>query len=348
MKYDVLSSPRSIYKKMLSDIRSAKREILLETYIYGKNAVGREFREALIKKALKGVKVKLLIDSWGSGVKKIFFKKLIDAGGEVRFFRELRYAFHFININHERNHRKLLVIDENISYIGSINITSFCLDWEELVLRIEGSLARVLKFSFRKAWKRFNLWESRKIKNIFHEGVEIIQDFPSMKYSFTERSYKKLIRKAKREIFIENPFLVPSIGIRKAFKKALARGVKIKMIIPKVSDVKLLDIFRERYTGKLNKMGFEIYHFPRILHSKLRIVDDDFFLLSSSNLDYRSFKYQYEINLLGKNEAIVDSLKKIFYKNLRKSKTFNYVQWENRGIPRRLLERMIKPFKRYL
>ena len=348
MKYDVLSSPPKIYRKMLSDIRSAKKEILLETYIYGGGSVGREFLEVLTKKASQGVKVRLLIDSWGSNVRKKFFKKLIDAGGEVRFFRELRYAIHFFNANHERNHRKLLVIDHRVSYVGSINITSAGLNWEELVLRIEGSLAVALRLSFNRSWRRFNLLRVRRMKKIFHKDVEIIQDFPSMKYSPTERSYKRLIKKARKEILIITPYFIPSRGLRRAFRKALKKGVKIKMVIPKVSDVRIVDILRERYLGRLSKMGFEIYHFPKVIHSKLLIVDDSFFLLGSSNLDYRSFKYQYEINLLGKSKKIVSSLRTIFARNLRQSSAFNYTRWKNRGVVKRLVERMIKPFRKYL
>ncbi|MBU2576722.1 MAG: hypothetical protein KKF50_03290 [Nanoarchaeota archaeon] len=347
MKYEVLSNPSRVYKRMLSDIRSAKEEILLETYIYGSDVVGREFCDELTKKALEGVRVKILIDAWGSNVRKKFFKKLIDAGGKVRFFREFRYVIHFFNANHERNHRKLLVIDGHLSYVGSINITHSCLDWEELVLRIEGSLAKALRLSFRRSWKRFNIWKIARMRKIFHKDVEIIQDFPSERYSPTEKNYRRLIKKARKEILIKTPYFIPSRGMRKAFRKVLARGVKIKMIIPKVSDSRLSDIFRERYLGKLNKMGFEIYHFPRIMHSKLLIVDDNFFLLGSSNLDYRSFKHQYEINILGKSNVIVGSLKKIFYKNLRKSKVFNYILWKNRGIFKRLIERLVKPFREY-
>ncbi|MDH3352881.1 MAG: phosphatidylserine/phosphatidylglycerophosphate/cardiolipin synthase family protein [Nanoarchaeota archaeon] len=348
MKYKILSDPKKIYRSMLSDIRKARKKIILETYIYDGGKIGKEFRDELEKKALEGVKVKLLIDGWGSSVKKSFFKKLIEAGGEVKFFREIRYVLHFFNANQERNHRKLLIIDSKISYLGSINITSTCLSWEELVLRIEGTIAKSFETSFRRTWKKFDSWDTHKVRRIIHKGIEIIQDLPSSANRSTERNYKKLIRNAEEEILIETPYFIPPMGIKKAIKKALKRGVKIKLIIPKISDVGILDVFRNRYLGRLSKKGVEIFYFPKILHSKLLIVDRDFFLLGSSNLDYRSFRHQYEINILVKNKDIVDSLRIYFYKNIKKSKAFNYNDWHNRNFLGKIVEIIMKPFRKYL
>lgn len=348
MKYEILSNPKNIYKSMLSDIRKAKKNIFLETYIYDGGEIGRRFRDELEKRALAGVRVKVLIDGWGSTVKKSFFKKLIKAGGEVRFFREIRYVFRFFNANHERNHRKLLIIDGKISYLGSINITSAYLSWEELVLRIRGTIAKSFETSFRRTWKKFDSWGAHKVRRIIHKGIVVIQDLPSSVNRPTERSYKKLIKSAKEEILIETPYFIPPMGIRRAVKKALSRGVKVKLIIPRISDIGILDIFRNRYLGRLNKKGVEIFYFPKILHSKLLIVDRDFFLLGSSNLDYRSFRHQYEINILVKNKEIVNSLRSYFYKNIRRSKAFNYNTWYNRGFLGKLVEIVIRPLRKYL
>ena len=347
MEYKVMSSPSSVYEHMLSDIRGAKREILLESYFYGNDKIGRIFLDELTKKAAQGVRVRLLLDAWGSDVKKKFFKKLIKAGGEVRFFRELRYAFHWFAANHERNHRKLLIIDGEITYIGSMNITNSCINWRELVLRLDGSLTNSFRLAFNHSWKRFNLFGVHKMKKIFYKGFEIVQDFPRAKRGRTERSYAKLIKRADREIFIETPYFVPSIRIRHEFKMALKRGVEIKIILPKNSDIKLMDIFRNRYLGKLSKMGVKIYYYPKTLHSKLLIVDENFFLLGSSNLDYRSFKHQYEINLLGRDRVVIDLLGRHFRGTLKKSRVFNYSIWKNRHRYAKILEKFIGPFREY-
>src|SRR3989344_6348799 len=135
--FEIIYNPKKIYKEMLKDIVSAKSSICLETYIYDKDKIGNRFLSALIKKAKEGVKIKLFIDAWGSTVKKDYFEKLIRLGGEVKFFREFRYVIRIFSKNHERNHRKLLIVDNKISYIGSANITASCLNWRELVIRLE-------------------------------------------------------------------------------------------------------------------------------------------------------------------------------------------------------------------
>ncbi len=179
-QYTILSDSEKIYEQMLLDIESAREEIFLETYIFEDDAIGRSFRDLLIKKVLDGVRVRLLIDAWVSSIRKKFFKKFIDAGGEVRFFRELRYALRWFNANHERNHRKLLLIDKEISYIGSINITKKSLKWRELVLRIDSPLTKAFRQLFLKTWKYFNLFTTKKMKKISYEGFEVIPDFPSL------------------------------------------------------------------------------------------------------------------------------------------------------------------------
>jgi len=347
MKYEIFSDPARVYGKMLADIKRAKGEILLETYIYSNDKVGFEFRDALVKKALEGVEVRLLVDAWGSNVNRAFFKKLIAAGGEVRFFRKLRYAIRIFSANHERNHRKLLLIDGKVSYIGSMNITASCLGWRELMLRVEGSMTEAFRRSFNKTWKRFGLFSIHDMRRIVYEDFEILQDAPLGRYDLTERRYRKLIKSAKKEILIETPYLVPPMRIRKAFRRAVKRGVKVKIVIPRRSDVLAVDIFRNRYLGRLHRAGVEIYYYPKKLHSKLLIVDEGSFLMGSSNLDFRSFRHQYEINLFGKNKEIISVLKKHFVFNLRKTKRFDYGVWQERHLLSRIGEFLMRPFEKY-
>ena len=345
----IFSDPKVVYEKMISDIRNAEKEILLETYIYSNDKIGRLFRDELMKKAVGGVKIKVLIDGWGREVKRKFFEDLIKLGAKLRFFREFKYSWSFIDDNHERNHRKLLVIDEKISYIGSMNITAKCLGWSELVLRVEGDIGKAFRNSFNRSWKKFNIWNKRKMKKIVHESYELIHCFPSeLNNSSFERNYRKLIGHAKKEIVIETPYFVPSVGIRREIKRALKRGVKIKLTLPRKSDVWLVDVVRNRYLGKLYKSGVKIYYHPKILHSKLLVIDDDFFLFGSSNLDYRSFLHQYEINLFGRDKKIISELKKHFERNLEDSKRFDYRLWKNRWRVEKVVEKFIGWFRKYL
>jgi cardiolipin synthase len=361
MEFQIFSSPKEIYKKMLADITSAKKSIYLETYIYGKDKIGNEFKKALTKKASEGVKVFLLVDAMGSGkidilddiphlkniiglsgkIDKEDFKDLIKAGGNIRFFKEIRYVLRFFNENHERNHRKLLIIDEKISYIGSANITADCLNWRELVLKLEGRIAEHFIESFFYYWEKAGRITKKKLRMGFHKGFQIIHDLPADTKTFTADKYVRLIRSAEKEICIETPYFIPPIVIRKALAEAVRRGVKVKLLLPYKSDLGMLDLFRNRYIGRLYKRGIEIYYYvPGVLHSKLLLVDDKFFLLGSSNLDYKSFMHQHEINLFGKDKKIISALRQFFDSGINQSKLFDYNEWRSRSSLKRVIELM--------
>jgi len=351
-EFSVFSDTKKTYQSMLKDIREAKKSVFLETYIYEKDDIGRKFRDLLIKKAKEGIEVKVLIDSWASNVDKDFFKKLVSVGGEVRFFREFRYVVRIFSKNHERNHRKLLLVDKEIAYLGSLNIMKEALDWRELVLKLKGPIAQDFESSFFQSWEIYGKFTKVKMKNLIHKGFEIIPDKPSNIYRPVEKRYKTLIRFAKEQILMETPYFVPSRRIKRAIMGASRRGVKVILIVPKVSDVKPVDILSNRYFGKLYKSGVQIFYYnskdhQKILHSKLLIVDNKVFILGSSNVDYRSFIHNYELNLLGRNREIVRELKRHFQETLSKCERFNYAQWRSRSSFSKMLEMFLGWIREY-
>jgi len=346
-QFKLFSEPKEIYESMLSDINSSKESILLETYIFRKDAVGKRFIEALTLKAKEGVKVKLLLDSWGTSLKKSHFSKLIKNGGELKKVREIRYVFNWFSKNHERDHKKLLIIDDKITYVGSCNITSECLNWRELVLRLEGEISQRFKKFFYFTLENAKIVNN--LKEIFQGDFQILYDFPSSKFRLGEQKYKELIDSAKKEICIETPYFVPSFIIRKAVYKAIRRGVKVRILLPYIGDVKIMDIVRNRYVDNLYRKKAKIYFYtPKILHSKLLIIDNKFFILGSSNLDYRSFMHQYEINVLGRDKKIIRSLKKFFENGIENSVKFNYTLFKSRFSFVKFLEKVLKKFEKYL
>ncbi|VVB80140.1 Cardiolipin synthase [uncultured archaeon] len=346
--FEVLSNPIKIYRRMLEDIRGAKKFIFLENYIYRNDEVGREFREALTKKAREGVKIKILLDSYGSWVDERFFRELTKVGGEVRFFREIQYTWRIVSKNHERDHRKLLLIDNKISYIGSINITKDFIDWRELVLRLEGDITFDFVRAFNSTWRNYGQITLKKVFRFIHEEFEIIQDIPSDLKRYTEEKYVHLIKKAKKEILIETPYFIPSFRIRRAFLNAVKRKVKIKIILPYRSNWRIVDVLRNRYLGFLNNVGAQIYYYkPGMLHSKLLIVDGSFFILGSSNLDYRSLIHNFEINLLGRNKDISLALKDHFEETLTHSQPFSFSDWRRRSSAIKVLELIFEKIKRF-
>jgi cardiolipin synthase len=348
-EFTLFSNPKELYQQMIKDILNAKKRVYLETYIYDDDKIGRAFRRALGKKAKEGVEVKLLLDAWGSTAKKHFFSEIISLGGEVRYFRQLRYLLWVIKKNHERNHRKLLVVDNNIAYVGSTNITSSCLNWRELSIRMTGGIANHFTASFLKSWGLHTTYIAERIENTLHKGFEIMHDVPAYKHRITELKYIELIDHAKKSILIETPYFVPSEKIIIAFYRAIRRGVRVIIVVPYLSDVRVVDIARNIYFGELFERGVILkYYKKKTLHSKLLIVDDDFFLLGSSNVDYRSFIHQYEINLLGIDKELISRLKEHYRETLNGCIDFNYTEWRSRSKFKIVLERIVNWFERYL
>ena len=350
MKFEVFENPKKIYARMLEDIEHAKKSVLLETYIYTDDSIGRKFRESLEKKAKNGIKVYLLVDSHGGrDVRNNFFSKLKKQRGNVRFFNDIHIIKRILKRDYEVNHRKMLIVDNKICYFGSHNITAESLNWRELTLRFEDPLVNHFIYSFKRSWEYSQKLNKKKVELMIHRGYQIIHDIPSNEKRLTQTKYSDLIRKSKKEVLIETPYFVPPLRIRSAMIDAVKRGVKVKILMPKVSDLKFFDIFRNKYLGNLYKNGIEIYYyFPKKSHAKLLLVDDKFFLLGSSNLDYRSFLLDHEINLFGKDKKLYNALEQFFNTGLKHSKPFNYEEWNNRSLVKRIIELIMMKIEKKL
>jgi len=155
-QFQLFTQPPRLFEAMLEDIRNARDYICIETYRFTQDKVGVMFRDALLVKAKEKVKIRLLIDSWGGTSNDAFFAELVKLGAEVRFFKKITFSFDFFTRNHRRNHRKLFLVDDKVSYIGSANISGHSLHWRELTLRIEGSLTPLFKKTFNKSFKLYN------------------------------------------------------------------------------------------------------------------------------------------------------------------------------------------------
>lgn len=343
------SEPPNFYEAMLRDIEQAERYIYLETYKFGNDEVGLRFREALTKAAARGVHVKLLLDSWGVSYTETFFHELINHGGEVRFFRKILYTFDFFTKNHRRNHRKFLLIDDNISYLGSANITGYSLQWRESVIRLTGGITLMFKRSFLESYKIFNKYIFNKFnfkKSKFLDQFELVEDSPSIYRQRLKTKLEKLISKAKREIIIETPYFLPGYKMRKALVEAARRGVNVKIILPRHSDVRAIDLLSSKYYGFYfsNRVSL-IFYTINNLHAKVILIDGETFGIGSPNFDYRSFRYQHEVMLFGTHHGIVDEIKSHVHETMVNCLPFDHVSWLRRPRIEKVLGWILLPFR---
>lgn len=342
-----------LYSSMLKDIEGAKRSIFLEVFRFNTDSMGENFRNALAFAASKGIKVKVLVDSWGTENNAHFFEPIIKAGGTVRFYKKIRWfnAAYFAK-NHCRNHRKLLLIDQYVSYLGSSNISAYSLSWRELNLRINNEeLCGLFMKAFFDNYNTYKIYELKKNgfkRDMYHGGLTIMQEVPAIHRQRLKQKYELLIHAAKTSVIIETPYFLPGYRLRRTMVNAVKRGVKVQVIIPRHSDVLAVDIIRRHYLGQLAEKGIDIQFYELgNLHAKGLLIDDEIFSIGSANFDYRSFRYQYEITLLGKEEAILPLFQDHLKQSLRYCSSFDYEKWKKRSTIEKIIENLLLPF-RYL
>jgi cardiolipin synthase A/B len=351
--YHLFADPIRYYNAMLDDIEAARDYIYIETYRVGNDVIGTRFNDALVKKAKQGVEIKLLIDYWGgNAVNNNFFNELKASGGEVRFFEKIKFNTDIFTRGHKRNHRKLMLIDDEISYIGSSNITEYNLNWRESVLRMKGPVALTFKRVFKQDWKIYNTYVFVKenfLRLLRHAEFEVIRDMPSITKQRIMKRFLQLIKKAERSIHIITPYFLPGFMIRKELMDAARRGVEVNIIFPMRSDVGLVDVLRNKYSGQLHLSGINIRLFqPHNLHAKLFLVDDEVFVLGSPNFDYRSFRYMYEIVLQGTDDDILCQVRQYISDTLESTTVFNYEHWKRRPLISKIFEWLLLPVRHLL
>ncbi|MCC7574494.1 hypothetical protein KO361_02790 [Candidatus Woesearchaeota archaeon] len=345
-------TPEEFYKDLLKDIKKAKKTIYIETHKFG-GKIAYELKQALIEKAKRKVDIKILIDHWGLMVPKDYFKELEQLGAEIRYFRVFKITTNLISYNNKRDHRKIALIDNEISYTGSANINDHCKKWREFIVRIrDEGFAQKLKKAFLDNMKLHDFFfhsVKKHIKPIRFQSLEIIRDAPSLRFQKIRNKHLHLIRKAKKEVIIETPYFVPDLKTLIALIQTAKKGVKIKLILPKKSDVKIVDVFAQSMFGKLHERGIKIHLYrPGFTHSKLTLVDDETFSFGSANFDYRSFRDQYELTIFGKNTVLKEYVKKHLEKSLESTEEFNYKEWKKRSLLKRIMEIIIEPFRHFL
>jgi cardiolipin synthase len=353
MEYRVIDDTLLYYNLMLNDIAQATEYVFLETYKFANDHMGVKFRDALTKKSRQGVKIKILIDSWGRGpVSESFFAELTSLGGEVKFFEKIKINSDIFTRGHRRDHRKILVIDDNISYIGSANITGYNINWRELCLRMVGEIAVAFKKVFLENFNAFNpfiitnkVTFTRKIRS---GDFEIIRDVPSIQFQRLRKRYTQMIRQSVHSVVIETPYFLPGFQLRKVMMDASRRGVSVKVIMPKHSDMRMVDILRNKYLGLLHDAGIKLlFYLPHNLHAKLLVIDGEIFSISSANFDFRSFRYQYEVALIGSEPDILRQLQDHVDETIRNSQGLDYLEWKRRPLIEKIFEYVLLPFRHF-
>ncbi|MEL1135939.1 cardiolipin synthase [Desulfitobacterium sp. THU1] len=306
----ILINGQGKFEALIKDLECAQDHIHMEYYIYHNDEIGGTIQKILISKARAGIRVRLILDGLGSkSLPKPFVKELRTAGIEFAWFLPLRFPQLFATLNY-RNHRKLVVIDGKIGYLGGINIGDEYLSlspkygfWRDTHLRLEGNSVQTIQETFLNDWY-FTTDKIVEEKRYFPEYepcgdllTQIVGGGPDSKHESVKALFYTILSAAQTEIFITTPYFIPDESMVMALKSAALKGISVKILLQGKPDHKLPYLASASYYRDLVEVGVEIYRYQKgILHSKVITIDQEISIIGSANFDIRSFQLDFELS----------------------------------------------------
>ncbi|GGG59982.1 cardiolipin synthase [Bizionia arctica] len=352
------------FPEVIECINQAKHHIHIEYYIFEDDNIGTQIIDLLIEKVSQGVMVRFIYDDFGSrSIRKKQVKRLQEGGVKVFPFYKIKLIAFANRINY-RNHRKIIVIDGHTSFVGGINVSDRYINtvpnknkvfWRDTHLKIVGPASWYLQYLFLCDWnfcaeddvtitnQLFPVKGSFESKNDKHVQITASgpdSDVPTIKFALLQA-----INLAEKEILITTPYFIPSNSIMDALMIAAKSGVKVKLIVPKNSDSKLVNAAACSYYSDLLKSGVEIYRYCKgFVHAKTLVIDNEIAVVGTANMDVRSFDLNFEVSAIVYDEEIADQLKASFYEDLEDSTRIDLKQWQSRPAPYRFLDKLARLF----
>lgn len=357
---EIYSDGIRTFEAIIRDLESARKHIHLEYYIIHNDAIGEEIKSILIRKAQSGVEVRLMYDGLGSyDLSSQYVRELEKAGVQVRCFFPIRRAFFAKNINY-RNHRKIIVIDGKIGFLGGINIGDEYLGkdpkfgfWRDTHMRLRGDSVYFLQHIFLNDWA-FVSGEKLEDPRYFpehdcagEERVQLIASGPDALWDTILEMYFSAISTATNRVLIATPYFIPEDSILMALKTAALSGVEVKIILPAISDHVLVKWASFAYLEELMQAGVKFYLYQKgFIHAKTLIVDETVASVGTANLDMRSFFANFELNAVLFGKDTINQLYEDFAEDLRNSEAMVPTEFSKRSKTQRgkeVLARMLSP-----
>lgn len=347
-----------LFDRMIEDIAGAQERVNLEMYDFRNDAVGRRFAQALSECAERGVQVRVLYDAVGClGVPYAFFRGMEERGVLVTEYHPIapwRKRFAIFG----RNHRKTLVVDGKVAYTGGVNIGLQYASaeqggdgWRDTHIRLEGPAAGDLETLFTESWYYKTgelLVYPREREEPHAEGgrreaqVYVIGNRGTLKRPM-RRLFLLAFGMARRQIEVTCPYLVPDRKVKRALIHAAGRGVKVRLLLPERSDVRVVDYASRSHFSDFLEAGVEIHLWqPTVLHAKVCLVDDRFSAIGSSNLDSHSLDHNLEAMVACDDPELAADLREHFENDLEYSVRVDPSSWSERSWTRWVLERLAR------
>ncbi len=331
---EVLTNGEPTYSSIIRELESAKKHIHMEYFIIRNDIIGNKIKDILIDKAKEGVEIRFIYDSvgcWKLGKK--YINSLKESGAQVYPFYPVIFPVLSRQLNY-RNHRKIIVVDGKVGFLGGINIGDEYLGknaklgfWRDTHIKIEGEAVYSLQNIFLKDWnfvcdelildKKYY----PKLKYYGEQLIQITSSGPDSDWESILQAYFTMISTAERRIWIATPYLVPDDSILMALKTASLSGIDVRVIIPNKPDHYLVYWASRSYIEELLVAGVKIYTYQKgFIHSKLLLVDGIGASIGTANLDIRSFSINFEVNAFIYDNEVVKRLEDDFLMDISNSK----------------------------
>ena len=330
-KVDLYTDGYQFFTALLQEISKAKNHIHLDMYIFADDALGCLVADALIDKARQGVEIRVIYDDVGCwNVSSQFFERMREEGIEVAAFMPVRFPSFTSKVNY-RNHRKIIVIDGLVGFIGGMNIALRYVKgtkeqpWRDTMLKVTGGAVNALQRAFLVDWYFVDrtLLSDRKYypQRTAAEGqlsnnclAQVVTSGPVTPYPEIMQGFVRIITGARRYLYLETPYFLPNDPVLFALKTVALAGVDVRVICPRHSDARFVEWASRSYLREVVEAGVKVKLYEGgFLHSKLMVCDDSISTCGSTNLDFRSFENNFEANVFFYDEGVALRMKKVFF-----------------------------------
>ncbi|WP_373518488.1 cardiolipin synthase [Pricia sp.] len=351
---EILVNGEKKFERLREDLARAKNHIHMEYFVLFDDELGTELIDILSKKAKEGVKVRLMYDDVGSDISSKAKDKMTEAGVQHFPFMPVRFSNSTSKINY-RDHRKIVVIDGTVGYVGGINLdqkydNSYDNEryWRDTHMRLQGGAVGSLQSSFLLTWNFVTGDETEIEQHLFPDNKSESQDpvaiqmaasGPDTDWANIMEALFCAMTAAGERIYITSPYYMPNDAIFTAMKTAARSGVDVRVILPYESDSWAAQYASDSYIEESLESGIRIFRYCKgFIHAKTMLVDDRLSTIGTANLDYRSFALNFEITALIYNKAINEQMAGIFENDLEDCEEVELERWKERGIRRKLKE----------
>ncbi|MEP1216752.1 MAG: cardiolipin synthase [Marinobacter sp.] len=352
---DLLKDGEATFDALFDAMESARRYILLEFYIIRSDKIGQRIKSILKRKLAQGVEVWFLYDDIGSvWLPRKYLRELAAAGANVASFGDGNLRRMRLQVNF-RNHRKLLVCDGEVGFVGGINLGDEYLGtamdeepWRDSHCRITGPAVTGLQLAWLEDWN----WASEEFPTLNwsssmpprgDQEVLILPTGPADTYETCTLFFLNCINNARERIWIASPYFVPDFQIMNALQLAALRGVDVRIIIPEKSDSQLIRLAAYSYLVQASQAGIAIYQYqPGFMHQKMVLVDNRYAALGTANLDNRSMRLNFEITAISTASDFVDGVERMLEEDLASCRLMTERDYRDRSILFRLACRTVR------